>query len=124
MRFGAELAGGGTRFRLWAPACTRVRLELGREAPRLVDMAAEEDGWHMARLEGVAAGTAYAFRLEDGALVPHPPARPDPRDVHGPGAVVGPPALEWGDDARRRRAWHAGVGYERPVGPLSPHGTL
>src|SRR5260221_14778812 len=103
MPFGAELAGGGTRFRLWAPACTRVRLELGREAPRLVDMAAEEDGWHMARLEGVAAGTAYAFRPEDGARVPPPASPADPRGGPGPTAVVDPRAFEGSDDAWRRR---------------------
>src|SRR5260221_13551862 len=105
MPFGAELAGGGPGFRLWAPACTRVRLGLGREAPRLVDMAAEEDGWHMARLEGVAAGTAYAFRLEDGALVPDPASRANPWDVHGPSAAVDPRAFGGGADPRRGRPW-------------------
>jgi len=124
MPFGAELAGGGTRFRLWAPACTRVRLELGREAPRLVDMAAEEDGWHMARLEGVAAGTAYAFRLEDGALVPDPASRANPWDVHGPSAVVDPRAFEWSDDAWRGRPWHEAVVYELHVGTFTAEGTF
>src|SRR5258708_10476847 len=124
MPLGAELAGGGTRFRLWAPACTRVRLELGREAPRLVDMAAEEDGWHMARLEGGGAGTASGFRLGEGALVPDPASRANPWDVHGPSAVADPRAFGGRDDGWRGRPWHEAVVYELHVGTFTAEGTF
>ena len=34
MPFGAERAGGGASFRLWAPACESVELLLGRDPKR------------------------------------------------------------------------------------------
>src|SRR5258708_38542601 len=87
-------------------------------------MAAGEDGWHRARLEGVAAGAAYAFRREDGALVPDPASRANPWDVHGPSAVVDPRAFEWSDDAWRGRPWHEAVVYELHVGTFTAEGTV
>ena len=124
MPFGAEMAGGGTRFRLWAPAQPRVRLELGKDTPRVVDMAPEEGGWHAARIEGVAAGTPYAFRLESCERVPDPAARANPWDVNGPSAVVDPRAFEWTDDAWQGRPWREAVVYEMHVGTFTPEGTF
>ena len=124
MPFGAEMAGGGTRFRLWAPACRQVRLELGSDAPRTIEMAAEEGGWHSARVEGLPAGTAYAFRLDNGARVPDPASRSNPLDVNEPSALVDPRAFEWTDDAWRGRPWHEAVVYELHVGTFTAAGTF
>ena len=125
MPFGAEHAGGATRFRLWAPACASVGLELGREAPRTVAMAAGDGGWHEATVEGVAAGDAYAFRLsDDGPPVPDPASRSNPWDVSQPSAVVDPHAYDWQDDAWHGRPWHEAVVYEMHVGTFTPEGTF
>ena len=124
MPFGAQRAGGGTRFRLWAPACREVRLELGKNAERIVDMTPEDGGWHAARIEGVAAGTAYAFRLDNGARVPDPASRSNPWDVNEPSAVVDPRAFEWTDDAWRGRPWHEAVVYELHIGTFTNEGTF
>ena len=124
MPFGAEMGGGGTRFRLWAPACRSVRLELGKNAPRVLAMTAEEGGWHAVRVEGVAAGTAYAFRLDNGARVPDPASRSNPWDVNEPSVVVDPRAFEWTDDAWSGRPWHEAVVYELHIGTFTAQGTF
>jgi maltooligosyltrehalose trehalohydrolase len=124
MPFGAEMAGGGARFRLWAPASETVRLEIGREAPRMVDMATQGDGWHAARVEGLAAGTAYAFRLANGRRVPDPASRFNPWDVAEPSALIDPRAFEWSDDAWQGRPWHEAVVYELHLGTFTPEGTF
>ena len=58
MPFGAQFGEDGTRFRLWAPACAAVALELGRESPEVVPMQALEGGWHEARVPNVQRGAA------------------------------------------------------------------
>jgi len=65
MPFGASYRPGETRFRLWAPACGRVRLELGRESPLSVAMERDVEGWHEAVVKDVQRGAAYAFRVAD-----------------------------------------------------------
>jgi malto-oligosyltrehalose trehalohydrolase len=124
MPFGAELAGGAAAFRLWAPACESVQLLLGRGTPRAVAMQRREGGWHEARVENVSAGTAYAFRVDDGDPVPDPASRANPWDVNGPSVVVDPGAFEWTDGAWRGRPWHEAVVYELHVGTFTPEGTF
>ncbi len=125
MPFGAELRDGMARFRLWAPACSSVRLELGRdEARRVVAMQAGAGGWHSATLEALPAGTAYAFRVDDGAPVPDPASRSNPWDVNGPSALVDPAAFEWDDGAWPGRPWHEAVVYELHIGTFTPEGTF
>jgi maltooligosyltrehalose trehalohydrolase len=123
MPFGARYGEEATRFRLWAPACESVRLELG-EARRGVAMQAAGDGWHEAVVGGVRAGEAYAFGVRDDApAVPDPASRFNPRDVGSPSVVVDPEAYEWRDDAWRGRPWHEAVVYELHVGAFTPEGT-
>ena len=124
MPFGAEMAAGGTRFRLWAPACERVALEIGRESPRPIEMTREDGGWHSARVEGLPAGSAYAFRLDEATRVADPASRSNPWDVNGPSALVDPRAFEWTDDAWQGRPWHEAVVYELHVGTFTPEGTF
>jgi 1,4-alpha-glucan branching enzyme/maltooligosyltrehalose trehalohydrolase len=124
MPFGAEFAPEATRFRLWAPACDRVQLRLGCDgSARTLTMQASGEGWHEAKVEGVKAGEAYAFVLPDGAAVPDPASRSNPRDVNGPSAVVDPRAFDWPDDAWRGRPWNEAVIYELHVGTFTPEGT-
>ncbi|HEX8989209.1 MAG TPA: malto-oligosyltrehalose trehalohydrolase [Rhodocyclaceae bacterium] len=123
MPFGAALADGATRFRLWAPSAQRVELRLGCDdtAPAL-PMQAREDGWFELPAEGVAAGSRYRFRIDGGLEVPDPASRCNPDDVHGASEVIDPAAFEWQDDGWMGRPWHEAVIYELHVGAFSPQG--
>ena len=125
MPFGAEYRGAETRFRLWAPGCPRVRLELGRHKPRVLEMRPQEDGWHELVVADVLPGEAYAFRVKDGMpAVPDPASRSNPWDVNGPSAVVHPHAYDWRDGEWRGRPWREAVVYELHVGTFTPEGTF
>ena len=123
MPFGATFAQEGTRFGLWAPAAPRVGLVLGRDAAREIPMRSEGDGWHSVSVEGLAPGTAYAYRVDDGDPVPDPASRSQPWDAKGPSAIVDPRGFEWSDEAWRGRPWHEAVVYELHLGTLTPAGT-
>ena len=123
MPFGAECRDGATRFRLWAPSCGRVGLELGREQKRSLPMDPLHDGWHELVVEGVGHGAAYMFRCGE-LLVPDPASRANPWDVAGPSVVVDPRRYEWQDDAWKGLPWHEAVVYELHLGTFTPEGTL
>jgi maltooligosyltrehalose trehalohydrolase len=130
MPFGAELREGVARFRLWAPACKSVQLEIDRDArQRVLAMTAEGGGWHSLTVESLEverleAGVAYAFRVDDGPAVPDPASRSNPWDVNGPSALVDPGAFEWDDVKWAGRPWHEAVVYEMHVGTFTPEGTF
>jgi maltooligosyltrehalose trehalohydrolase len=125
MPFGATfLDSGGVRFRLWAPDCERVQLELDEgAAARRLPMQPLADGWHE-RVEPTAgAGTRYRFVVSDGLVVPDPASRWNPDDVHGASAVTDPAAHAWQDAAWPGRPWHEAVIYELHVGSFTPQGN-
>jgi maltooligosyltrehalose trehalohydrolase len=123
MPFGAEYRDGQTRFALWAPACERVGLELGREKPRGVAMHAAGDGWHTVTLD-TGPGVAYAFRVGEALVVPDPASRANPWDVTGPSLVIDPHAFAWSDPGWKGRPWSEAVVYELHVGTFTPAGTF
>ena len=123
MPFGAEFRPGGeTRFRLWAPICTRVGLVL-REGPAL-PMERLPDGWFELATRDAPPGTPYRFDVGAARRVADPASRWNPDDVHGPSRVVDPDAFEWGDDAWTGRPWEEAVFYELHVGTFTPRGTF
>ncbi len=84
-------------------------------------MAPAGDGWFAATAPA-GNGSAYAFRLPDGRVVPDPAARAQAGDVHGASRIVVP------DYAWRHEApdlpWEAAVLYECHVGTFTPEGTF
>ncbi|MGD9765813.1 MAG: malto-oligosyltrehalose trehalohydrolase [Candidatus Binatia bacterium] len=123
--FGAELDAERVRFRLWAPAASRVELVLyGAEGPLALPMRSAAGGWHELSTDAAGAGTRYRYRIDGGLEVPDPASRSNPDDVHGASAVVDAEAFEWRDDDWRGRPWHEAVIYELHVGAFSPEGTF
>jgi malto-oligosyltrehalose trehalohydrolase len=123
MPFGAEVVDGGALFRLWAPERRAVAVVVGREAPRETAMR-ERDGWHEAFVEGVSAGTAYAFRVDEGDPVADPASRSNPWGVNAASAIVDPRAFEWDDASWKGRPWREAVVYELHVGAFTAEGTF
>ena len=113
--FGAELrADGSTAFRVWAPSCDSMTLDVGGlRSP----MRSEGGGWH-ATVAAAPAGSEYSFVMPDGLKVPDPASRMQQDDVHGPSVVVDPAAFEWRHADWTGRPWHETVLYELHVGLL------
>lgn len=125
MPFGAELiAGGGVRFRIWAPSVSNMVLRLESGVFADFSMHRLEDGWHELNLDRSNSGDHYRFLLPDGLLVPDPASRFNPRDVHGVSEVIDPRAFEWTDDSWCGRPWEQAVIYELHVGTFSVAGDF
>ena len=123
MPFGAQMTASGVRFRLWAPGCAEVALELADE-PHLRPMRALDGGWPELVLPHVRPGVRYRFQVNDGFRVPDPASRCNPDDVHGASEVIDPGAYDWQDGAWRGRPWEEAVIYELHVGTFSPEGSF
>ncbi len=126
MPFGAELLPrGGVRFRLWAPeqSAVQVLVETGDE-PAILSMEAMAAGWFELWTEHAGTGTAYAFVLDDGSVVPDPASRRQEGHVLGRSMVVDPRAYRWRDSVWRGRPWHEAVILEVHVGTATPEGTF
>ena len=123
--FGARVASGGTEFRVWAPSATRalVVVESGARAGNYA-MTQGDRGIFSARIEGVAAGDLYRFRLDDGDAMPDPASRFQPLGVHGPSEVIDPSAYEWHDQSWSGIDAPRAVIYELHVGTFTRGGTF
>ena len=120
LTYGAHLHGAEAEFRVWAPRCEEVRLEVvGRRAST---MRRETDGTFALTLPA-AAGDRYFYRIGD-MRVPDPVSRFLPEGVHGPTEVVDPAAFRWSDEAWRGLKLRDLIVYELHVGTFSPEGTF
>lgn len=116
MKWGPEpLAGGGTRFAIWAPGVDALTLEIEGAAP--VPMTPEAEGWFAADTDA-APGRHYRFRLPDGTAVPDPASRAQAGAVHGWSVVTDPAAYAWRETGWRGRPWTQAVIQEVHVGVL------
>src|SRR5262245_128422 len=121
MPFGAEvLAGGGVRFRLWAPGAKSVELSVH---DRHLPMQRLDAGWCELALADAGPGTLYRYRIDGELLAPDPASRFQPRDVDGPSEVVDPQSYRWRDHAWAGRPWNEAVIYELHVGTFTQEGT-
>jgi maltooligosyltrehalose trehalohydrolase len=128
--FGAEpIAGGGVRFRLWAPRARSVALRLEPSQPGLdlahasIPMQAEPGGWWSLTSAEAMPGARYRY-LVDGTAYPDPASRFQPDGVHGASEVVDPLAYSWSDAGWCGRAWEECIIYELHLGTFSEHGDF
>jgi maltooligosyltrehalose trehalohydrolase len=126
MPFGAECRQDGSiRFRLWAPAATRIELGLDDgKTPRRIPMQSLDQGWFELITDAATAGSHYRFRVDGKQQVPDPASRFQPQDVHGPSEVIDPQNFDWLDEGWIGRPWSGAVIYELHVGTFTPAGTF
>ena len=114
--------GGGVHFRVWAPRCREVTLEIeGLEAAALQCGA---NGYFSLWSLPARAGMRYRFRLDGGdAALPDPASRFQPEGPHGPSAIVDPGNFAWTDTGWRGVAREQLVIYEMHVGTFTSDGN-
>jgi len=93
------------------------------EGNRLEPLVPAARGYHVGELAGVAPGSRYRLKLDDGPERPDPASRLQPEGVHGPSAVVaeppGPAASGWSGHALDELVF-----YEIHVGTFSQEGSF
>jgi len=119
---GAEPAGDGVHFRVWAPVQGTVEVVVeGGAASPLDD---EQNGYFSGFIDAVPAGSLYSFRLNNStALFPDPASRFQPKGPHGPSAVVNPNTYQWKDTSWAGVSIEGQVLYEMHIGTFTPEGT-
>lgn len=113
---------GSVQFRLWAPACDRIDLQLVDRNTTLT-LGRSPVGWHELITDKARAGNCYFFVLPDGTRVPDPASSFQPEDVHGPSEVVDYSTWAY-NHAWKGRPWEEAVIYELHVGTFTPEGTF
>jgi malto-oligosyltrehalose trehalohydrolase len=121
--WGAELADGGARFRLWAPAESELAL-VATDRGEALPMRATGDSWFEVTTDAVKLGGGYGFRLGKGLTVPDPAARAQMGDVHGLSRLTDPLAYAWQTPDWTGRPWEQAIIYELHVGTFSAEGTF
>jgi maltooligosyltrehalose trehalohydrolase len=114
--------GGGVHFRLWAPRCRKVAVEVEELEP--IVMEAEPDGYFSCDVQSARIGVRYRFRVDGGDIaLPDPVSRFQPDGPHGPSVIVAPDAFAWSDRSWRGLSREQLVIYELHVGTFTPEGT-
>jgi maltooligosyltrehalose trehalohydrolase len=147
---GANVGPEGVTFRVWAPKRARVDVVLesaaargetaadsgprgvatdatttaATDAPRIVPLARDGNGYFTGIVREAGPGTRYRYRLDGGEAYPDPCSRFQPEGPFGPSMVVDPDAYPWQDADWRGATMPGQVIYELHVGAFTPDGTL
>ena len=109
---------GGTHFRVWAPRCRAIAIEIDGLAPAALH--AEPGGYFSLRSQLARVGMRYRFRLDrDEKALPDPASRFQPDGPHGPSEIVDAAAFAWTDDEWVGLAREQLVIYEMHVGTFT-----
>src|SRR5713226_4364967 len=119
---GASVLPGAVAFRVWAPRCQSVDVVVDGRAVEV--LAPREGGLFEARLEGVAEGARYKYRLDATRYRPDPVSRFQPEGIHGPSVAIDPSRFVWTDQEFAGHAPGDLVFYEIHVGVFTPAGTF
>jgi maltooligosyltrehalose trehalohydrolase len=113
INLGAHLQSSGeTLFRLWAPDCDAVQVEIKDRGS--FPLQKEADGLFSGAAPA-GAGARYRYRVKPDLAVPDPASRAQDGDVHGDSIVVDQ-NYPWKHPQWRGRPWHEAVIYELHVG--------
>jgi malto-oligosyltrehalose trehalohydrolase len=118
--WGPQFSSNGTRFKLWAPNQSQVKLRLGDDHP----MTRLQDGWFELDIDEQPFGSPYGFVLDDGSVVSDPASRQQQSDVLGLSILTNPKAYQWQNPQWKGRRWHETVICEVHVGTFTSEGTF
>jgi maltooligosyltrehalose trehalohydrolase len=124
MTYGATpLAGGGARFRAWAPKPEQISLKLYREPPRLIPMQRAGEDFEVV-IPDANPGDRYSFVLDATRERPDPVSRLQPEGVHGPSEIIDPDSFPWSDQDWTGVPLAGLIFYELHTGTFTPEGTF
>jgi maltooligosyltrehalose trehalohydrolase len=113
---------GGVHFRVWAPLCRELVLEIEGLEPAALQ--SDGDGYFSLWSLPARTGMRYRFRLDRGeTALPDPASRFQPDGPHGPSEIVDPENFRWTDGAWRGRAREQLVIYEMHLGTFTRDGS-
>jgi maltooligosyltrehalose trehalohydrolase len=113
---------GGVHFRVWAPRCREVAVEIEGLEPAALQ--SEPDGYFSLWSLPARPGMRYRFRLDRSEMaLPDPASRFQPEGPHGPSEIVDPETFAWTDDGWRGIAREHLVIYEMHVGTFTSEGS-
>jgi maltooligosyltrehalose trehalohydrolase len=119
------LSDARVRFRVWAPRCRHIAVQVvGVPGRQPVAMADAGGGWFEATLEALAGGTRYTYILDGVRERPDPASRALPEGVHGPSEVVDTSAFVWTDGGWRGLPLQEMIFYEVHVGTFTHEGSF
>jgi maltooligosyltrehalose trehalohydrolase len=119
---GAEPAGGGVHFRVWAPR--RKQVEVAMDGSTVIPLEREPNGYFSGVVDAAKAGMHYRFRLDHGdLLVPDPASRFQPEGPHGLSEIVDPSQYRWNDAGWPGVRIEGQVIYEMHIGTFTQEGT-
>ncbi|HEY2540559.1 MAG TPA: malto-oligosyltrehalose trehalohydrolase [Stellaceae bacterium] len=113
---------GGVHFRIWAPRCREVAIEIEGLEPE--GLQSETDGYFSLWSRPARAGMRYRFRLDRSeTALPDPASRFQPDGPHGPSEIIDPLNFTWTDGAWCGVAREHLVIYEMHIGTFTSEGT-
>jgi maltooligosyltrehalose trehalohydrolase len=113
---------GSVHFRVWAPRCREVAVEIEGLEPAA--LRSETEGYFSLRSLPARAGMRYRFRLDRGeTALPDPASRFQPDGPHGPSEIIEPETFAWTDGAWRGVSREQLVIYEMHVGTFTCDGS-
>lgn len=110
---------GTTRFKVWAPNQTSLRLKLGDQ---ILPMEQVERGYFTKNI--ATEQTRYTYLFNDGQERHDPVSRSLPQGLNGPTEIIDPHAFEWSDAEWKGIPQKDLILYECHVGTFTQEGTF
>ncbi len=124
MKIGSNYLGDGRcEFTVWAPSHDEVAVQIVSPENRIIPLQKDEQGYWKTIAEGIEPGTLYFYKIA-GDDRPDPASQYQPKDVHGPSAVVDHSTFTWNDAGWSGIPLEEMIIYELHVGTFTPEGTF